>query len=273
MKITPESVAAMKQKVFIAIPQHELSRYTSFEVHLDGVICPPYTIKQRICGIYIANLQNGLARMFLASECEWFWLLNDDQPYPADTLLHLLACEKDIVVPLCLEKAAPHYPLIYDKGDNGLKKHRFLRNWERGLIKVAASGGGGMLIHRRVFEAIPDPWWTVTTKQAENGVWEQSSEDFDFCDKVAAAGFQMYCDLDTSVIHIAHYGLRAMIDERSGEWRTVLLREEEQIVLPAATPPPSPIEIHQHFRKELNGTDRIHGGHSALARFRTPSLP
>ena len=242
MKIDFESVSKMAERVFIAIPQHELSRYTAFETNLDRVICPPFTVKQRLCSIYIANNQNALARMFMASDFDWFWLLNDDQIYPPDTLLRLLAHQKDIVVPLCIEKNGPHPPLIYEHSSPGLKAYRFLKRHERGLIPVGAAGGGGMLIHRRVFEAIPDPWWTVTTGQTEAGAWEQSSEDFDFCDRVADAGFQLFCDLETSVIHLAHYGLRAMRDE-SGEWRTVLLRESEEIVIPAAQPAPSLIQV------------------------------
>lgn len=247
MRLTPEFEAVQDKKVFIGLPQHELGRYTAFEMFLERVIKPRETTIQRVCGIYIASIQNALVRMFLETDFEYFWLLNDDQPYPPDTLLRLLSHQKDIVVPLCLEKAAPHFPLIYGKKANGDKEKRYLRKGERGLVPTAASGGGGMLIHRCVFEAVKDPWWTVHGKMGENGIWDQTSEDFDFCDRVADAGFQLYCDLDCSVIHMALYGLRAMIDQQTGEWRTVLLRDAEQIVLPAATAPESPIHIVQHM--------------------------
>ena len=247
MNIDYESVARMTEKVFIALPQGEQGRYNDFEANIDRVITPPFTTPpQRVFGIYIANLQNALARAFLASDFEYFWLLNDDQIYPPDTLLRLLSHHKDIVVPLCLLKAHPHQPLIYGKKQsNGLRSHRYLKPRERGLITEPglSAGGGGMLIHRRVFEAIPDPWWTVTTRQAENGIYEQTSEDFDFCDRVHEAGFQIWCDLEASVIHKAEYGLRAMYDDNAREWRTVLIRGEEQIVLPAAVPPESLISM------------------------------
>lgn len=258
------------KKVFIALPQHELARFTAFELHLENVIKPPMTTIMRLCGIYIASLQNAMVRTFLQSDFEWFWLLNDDQPYPQDTLLRLLSHNKDIVVPLCLMKSAPHAPLIYDKpGKNDVTPpHHFLRRGERGLIPIYASGGGGMLVHRRVFEAIPDPWWTVHGKMDDKGIWGQTSEDFDFCDRVAEAGFQLYCDLDCSVLHIALYGIRAMVDQ-TGEWRTVLCREEEKVVLPAAAPPESPIQIAQQLpltRKDNRHAERILDRNHFVAR-------
>lgn len=237
---------ALQQKVFMAIPQHELGRYVAFEVQLDRIICGRQTMKQRVCGIYIANSQNAMARMFLETDFEYFWLLNDDQSYPPDTLLKLLSHKKDVVVPLCLEKAYPHYPLIYGKDREGLRSRLTLNRGVRGLqlLPEGACGGGGTLIHRRVLEAIPDPWWTVTTSQAANGSFEQSSEDFDFCDRVTQAGFEIYCDYDAPVVHMALYGLCPMFDEATQEWRTALLREDETVVIPAAQPlKPSPIVI------------------------------
>lgn len=236
--------ALLDEKVFIAIPQGELGRYSDFDASLDNVLLPRHIVKKRLFGIYIAGLQNELARIFLASDCDWFWLLNDDQPYPRTTLVQLLAAKKDIVVPLALEKAIPHWPLIYDDHEPdqpGMFKHRYLRRGETGLIRIYAAGGGGMLVHRRVFETIPEPWWTVTTRIAETKKFEQSSEDFDFAMRVKSAGIEMWCDLDIHVVHIAHYGLRPAVEEGTGEWRTVLIRGDEQIVIPAAGPPPSSI--------------------------------
>ena len=244
--ITPEEVQAMPHKVFCALPQGELSRYSDFEHDYEHLICPPNTIKRRLFGIYIANLQNALAREFLKTDYEWFWLVNDDQSYPPDTLVNLLARGKDVIVPVCLEKNPPHFPIIYGEKAtaNGINRHRItLKRGQHGLIRVGACGGGGLLIHRRVFEAIPDPWWEVTTGKNEAGIYEQSSEDYDFCAKVQAAGFDIWCDLDVSVVHIAHYGLRPIRDERTGEWYTVLIRNGEQVLLPAAAPPASRIIV------------------------------
>ncbi len=257
MKIDFETVSQIKEKVFIALPQGEQGRYNDFEANLDRVITPPFTTPpMRLFGIYIANLQNALARAFLTTDCDYFWLLNDDQIYPQDTLLRLLSHKKDVVGPLCLLKAEPHQPILYTKRSDGHRIYRCLRRFERGLITepTLTLGGGGMLVHRRVFEAIPDPWWTVTTKvNADTGIHEQTSEDFDFCDRVEAAGFQVHCDLDMSVIHNATYGLRAVYDENAQEWLTVLMRGNEQIGIKCATPPESPIQVVQQLpitRKE-----------------------
>ena len=260
MNIDFESVSKMKEKVFVALPQSESGRYSDFEANLNLVVTPPYTTPpQRLCGIYIANLQNTLARAFLASDFEWFWLLNDDQLYYPDTLLRLLSHKKDVVGPLCLLKAAPHSPILYTRMPDGHLTYEYLGRHDRGLKTKPRMviGGGGMLVHRRVFEAIPDPWWTVTTKQnPKSGLFEQTSEDVDFCAKVEDAGFQIWCDLDVSVIHNATYGLKAVYDTASGQWITVLMRGEEQIGIPAAAPEPSPIEIYNHMPPHQKDWDR-----------------
>jgi hypothetical protein len=234
--VTNEEIMAMPQKVFIAMPCSEHARYTDFWLSFNNVLTPPHTIRQGLMGIYIAALQNDLARMFLATDCEWFWLVNDDQLYPRDALIQLLQRNVDVVTPVCLEKKAPHFPLIYDESDApGFYKRRTLKKGEQGLVPIAAAGGGGTLIHRRVLEAIPDPWWEVHTVKSDTGKLEQTSEDFDFAKKVKDAGFQMYADLDVSVVHQAIFGLRAVLDEGSGEWRTSLMRAPfEQIIIPAA---------------------------------------
>lgn len=236
MKIDYEAVARMKERVFIALPCGENARSSDFYASRDAVVCPPNTARQSLFGIYIANLQNELARLFLQTDFEYFWLNNDDQLYPADTLLRLLKADKDIVVPLCLEKKAPHVPLIYGpRNEDGTHYYRHLRQGERGLIPVGSCGGGGTLIHRRVFETVPDPWWTVQMCARPDGKMEQTSEDFDFCDKAAQYGFQVWCDLEAIVVHLAQYGLRARRDVH-GNWYTILIRGDEEIAIPAAAP-------------------------------------
>jgi hypothetical protein len=238
-----DDILAMKQKVFIAKPTGEFSRFPDFHDNLDRVICPPCTIKDSVKGIYIANNQNELARLFLKSDAEYFWLTNDDQLYPPETLLRLLAHDKDVCGVNSLLKGQPHPPLIYSEGEGaGFYPYRYFRHGERGLVRVGAVAGGGMLIRRHVFEKIADPWWEVHTVYPTDGRKPtQSSEDFDFCKKVTDAGFEIWCDLDIRVPHGTTFWLMPEMTA-TGEWITTLMRGDEKLVVPAAPDPKAPPE-------------------------------
>jgi hypothetical protein len=237
LDLTISEIMKMKEKVFIAIPCSEGSRYSEFWQSLQGVYTPPNTITQQCRGIYIANNQNTLARMFLESNQDWFWLVNDDQIYPPDILIRLLRHRKDVVAPNCLEKKPPHLPLLYQsQNGKGIYKNKYLIDGQTGLVKIVGAGGGGMLVHRRVLEAIKDPWWEVHTVLNDNGVSSQSSEDFDFCQKVIDAGFEIYGDLSLWVGHIIQMNMQPIYSD--GQWYTMFLRfPDEQISIPAGKEP------------------------------------
>lgn len=245
-QITLDDLMAIQDGVFIAMPMGEQARYNNYWSTFLQVLTPPRTIRQGLFGIYIADLQNKLARMFLSTDCQWFWIVNDDQIYPRETLIALMKRNKDIVIPLCLEKNAPHAPLLYERRlSDGTHPFRYMRRGDHGLVEIGAGAGGGMLIHRRVLETLPDPWWTVQTVISPvDGKPGQTSEDFDFCDKAIEAGFRIWADLDVSVAHMATYGVRAVVDP-DGEWFTSLMRQEEQVIIPPAVSPAGRMEAAQ----------------------------
>jgi GT2 family glycosyltransferase len=70
---------------------------------------------------------------------------------------------------------------------------------EQGLTEIWSAGSAGMLIRRRVFDAIDDPWFTPAPDAV--GL----NEDINFCRKVRAAGFQIWCDPAALLGHIANY--------------------------------------------------------------------
>ncbi len=224
-------------KVFIAFPLGETARFNTFWMAFLHVQLPPAHVFRSWGGIYIATLQNMLAKEFLATDCDYFWLINDDQIYPPDILLRLFKDDCDIVGPLCLSKVAPHQPLAYLPVNDGGERFPqwYLPTGASGLIrKLGAIGGGGMLVRRKVFETIPYPWWASYPVTEEDGTIVQRSEDMDFCIKARAAGFDIAMDLDVSVEHKAHYGVRAERNE-AGEWETALLKlPNERIIIPKA---------------------------------------
>lgn len=240
-----------KPKVYIATPCGYLARYSLFyqsrdELDFTGleVLTP-----QHWWSPYISNNQNELARRFLRTNAEYFWLLNDDLVMPPNTLRQLVSREKDVVVPLVMDHEPPLQPLFYDRREGDRYWYRFIKPGESGLVQGIASGGGGMLIHRRVFEALKDPWWDNHMMPASNGYpARQTTEDFDFCEKVIAAGFNIWCDLDAPVGHITPFVVMPS-RLKDGSWKTVLERNGQYIAMPMAEPSDKQL-VHADDRKD-----------------------
>ncbi len=235
-------------KVFFATPTAELGRFPKFWLSLQHLILPEgVTVdpaSNAVAGAYTSNNQNALARMFMASDADYFWLLNDDQIYPPQTLARLLAYNKDVIVPLCLRHDLPCEPLIFDRIDPDCPDnyfYHFLQKDDPELLPIVSAGGGGALIHRRVLEAIPDPWWETHTVHAPGWLPVQSTEDHDFFKKVRETGFQLWAAMEVSVFHETIFSL-APARTPEGEWVTVIQRNDRQFAIPAATKPPDPVK-------------------------------
>jgi hypothetical protein len=119
--------------------------------------------------------------------------LDTDMVFPADTLKRLLAHEKDIVGATYSKRMPPFHPLtITLEGE--------LAHVTSGLKRVKLLPTGCLLIRLKVFEAISLPYFNLET---ENG--QLRGEDYYFCEKARAAGFELWCDGGLS-IQIGHIG-------------------------------------------------------------------
>lgn len=241
-------------KVFVAAPTGELTRYPEFwhslagQQGLNGI----EVVTKPCRGVYIPNNQNALVREFLQTDADYFWLVNDDQVYPPHALARLLSHDVSVVVPVCLGHDIPFRPLLYDtdRGDTEGAHVRYLNDSDSGLVRIVSSGGGGMLIKRKVLEAIQDPWFEVHMAQIEGQPAMQSSEDIDFCRKLQALDIPMWCDTDCLVGHITVFIVWPYRDRDTRGWSTVISRGADHIQLQKAMEPePAPL-IVQPSRKE-----------------------
>jgi len=93
------------------------------------------------------------------------------------------------------KKAKGNYPYaMWVKHSDGVPNHMAaLSSWTGNFIKVDAIGFGFVLVKREVFEKIPFPWF----------VWdkESPSEDFEFCAKIAEAGYEVKVYTDVRLSH------------------------------------------------------------------------
>ncbi len=125
---------------------------------------------------------------------EWLLFLDDDMVFPPDLLRRLLAHDKDIVGALAFRRVEPFLPCIarWDESSQSMVTIRDLAFGE--LMEVDGIGMGCTLIRKRVFEAIPRPYFSFRGSL---------SEDFSFCRAAAEHGFKIHCDAGLTVGHVS----------------------------------------------------------------------
>lgn len=119
--------------------------------------------------------------------------LDTDLVFPSDTLKRLLAHEKDIVGASYAKRVAPFHPLTVTEGGK-------IEAVASGLCRVQQIPTGCLLIRTKVFEALMPPYFNL---EAEAG--QLRGEDYFFCKNARAAGFEIWCDGDLSVL-LGHIG-------------------------------------------------------------------
>lgn len=174
------------------------ARFSMFGVSLTGLQLPEGSYVGWQIGEPIAGNCNRLVRTVLERDHEWLWLMGDDHAFEPNLLHRLLERDVDIVVPLCLKRWPPFEPVIFSELAGGLRRCVDLDDYpDGGLIEVHSAGSGGMLIRRRVFEQLDDPWFETGRVRSD-----ELAEDLYFCDKARAAGFKIHADLDCLLGHI-----------------------------------------------------------------------
>lgn len=156
-----------------------------------------------VCG-QLNNMIRGL-------NGDWLWIMGDDHMFEPDLLPRLLAHNVDVVVPHCLRRNPPWTPVVNShEDDDGWQVSADLP--AEGLTEIWSAGSAGMLVRRRVFDAVEDPWFTPA--QDAIGL----NEDIHFCRKVRDAGFKIWCDPAALLGHISHYTVYPRYDAELGGW-------------------------------------------------------
>lgn len=146
----------------------------------------------------VGNMNSMVEQM----QGEWLWILGSDHVMDFDLLPRLLEHGVDIVVPLCLRRLPPYDPVVYSH-QNEEDDYVVAELPEHGLTCVHAAGTAGMLVRRRVFEAIPAPVFES---------YGRLNEDLTFCRKAREAGFKIYCDPAARLGHISQVSVWPLWD-------------------------------------------------------------
>lgn len=137
--------------------------------------------------------RNAVCQSALESNADYVLFIDDDMVFNPDLLLRLLDHDKDVVSAWCYQRGEPHDPVCFEwvKDSNGYVPMRNAAN--TGLRKVDAVGFGAVLIKTSVLKGMKKPWFK----------FERFGEDIGFCDEARKAGFEVYCDTDLEIGHLA----------------------------------------------------------------------
>lgn len=138
-------------------------------------------------GIYIANLRNSCVTMAQQAGASHLLFLDADMRFPEDTLIRLLAADRDIVAANYVMRTMPELWVSRVAGASVSSVGR------TGLQQVDSTGCGVMLIKRSVFPRVSPPWFS-TPFDGQTHV----GEDLFFCQQARAAGLDLWIDHDLS---------------------------------------------------------------------------
>jgi hypothetical protein len=153
-------------------------------------------------GTLIQNQRADLCLDAMREGCTDVLFIDSDMTFPQDMIERLLAHDLDIVATNCARRRMPTGPTAQRYGENGERELIYTMPESKGIEEVGSIGMGVMLIKRKVFEALTEPWFETPWRTDKRGY---IGEDIFFCRKAQAAGFKIYIDHDVSK-EIGHIG-------------------------------------------------------------------
>lgn len=185
--------------VLVATPSRGMTT-TQWAMMLRRMKLPADAAYYTLTGYRVDLQRNECVKMLLQSSLEWLLFIDDDVMAPPETFDQLASHGQDVVAGLYYHKFEPIEPMVYlDRGD----KMEVPPDFAIGkLIEADLVGSGCMLIHRRVLEAMAEPWFLWTEGDPTLPARDRLSDDFYFCRKAKAAGFKVFMDTGVRCLHI-----------------------------------------------------------------------
>lgn len=212
----------------------ENGRYTRFSICMQalGFNLPAGSAVKWQVGSDIAESRNQACEEM---EGDWIWFIDDDHAFRDDVLMKLLDRDVDIVTPICLRRMQPFLPIPSGMDGNFLD---VAAQEPDALVEVLAAGSSGMLIRKRVLDALERPWFALDHR-GELPV----SEDVNFCMRAREAGFKIHCDLGVRLGHITTAVVWPVYNEDMQAWLTgFTVADGAQLAIEPALIPPLPVE-------------------------------
>ena len=189
------------KKILIAIPTAKYIEPETFKSIYDQIRPEGYDIDfQYFYGYRIDQVRNLIAH-WACQGYDYLWAVDSDISFPPDTLMRLLAADRDMVSALYRQRLPEQHLEIYlDNGHGGVRNARYDELRGRGLVEIAGCGFGCVLIKSSVLRQVGAPQFEYHVALDHNNT---VSEDLDFCQKARGKQFKIWAE--TSVL-CDHHG-------------------------------------------------------------------
>lgn len=154
----------------------------------------------------LADGRNHIAEQFMDSDSEWLFMIDSDMGFASDTVERLLSSahpeHRPVLGGLCFQlydkdqrasfngKRYGIMPTLYESMGEG---YRHIPDYKRdSVMRVDATGGACLLIHRGALSAIADNWFTELPGY---------SEDLSFMQRCDAQGIPVHVDTSVKTTH------------------------------------------------------------------------
>lgn len=133
--------------------------------------------------------------------------IDSDIVFSPEHLIKLLNHDTDIVSGLYLMEGGKNFATVKDWDTDFFAKNGYFQflspadvEKATGLVEVAYTGMGFMLVKKGVFESMEYPWFEPR-KHEINGIVDYSMEDVSFCLRAGEMGFKVFVDPKVRVGH------------------------------------------------------------------------
>ena len=169
---------------------------------LRNLQLPPGNNVACFSGMPFDHARNEACKVVLQQGFQWLFFLDDDVITPPDAFFRLAGRGLDIVSGLYIRRNEPILPVaLLDTRP----KPTFVTNFKPGdVFEADMVGAGCLLIHRRVLERVPPPWFERTLDRDDLKEEEKASEDFVFCRKAKKLGFKIFVDSSVQCQHVGY---------------------------------------------------------------------
>lgn len=136
--------------------------------------------------------RNKAIELAIKEDLDYIVMCDDDMVLKADTLVNLVAREKDLVAAAANKKRPDFELCAWVEDDNGYF-HEFVQPEKASLYPVDAVGFGVVAIKVDSLKQVTAPYCETTA---------HGGEDVGLCRKFTKAGLEVYVDTENSVGHI-----------------------------------------------------------------------
>lgn len=236
---------------------HSIADLMRWDAQGPGHVCGPKG--GFIClssGPRVAEARNQIVDKFAEEypDTEWLLMLDSDMTFEADIVEKMLAVANPETVPilgaLAFAAAGDHFgafPTIYKEVEvNGSIFVDRVEEYPRdALVKVGATGGAGLLIHRNVLATMSQPWpkgfgtredgtpnpYPWFSEGLVNKDGKPLGEDIAFCRRASMLGIPVHVDTRIKMGHMKTYELnedyyQARVDEEKAQTGTRAQRRQ-----------------------------------------------